>query len=216
VHTSLGALKANLSTDQSMGSSGHKFVAHTKSLSPAAQVKDGGYGLAPHPLRLRLGQVFWPRPPGRRRLLTVRRVLGPKVIVECISAKDEPRATLSASRLLATRDDGQGRHYQFQGFLARRYATFACVWEVGAGEAVLCLPEWHPGRPVRIPDRLVPAEARTPGAWMRVNCDLSASSAGRLQIADLVATASPELSHKPALQRGAPRGHTNIESARSR
>jgi hypothetical protein len=104
--------------------------------------------------------------------------------------KQSLRVTLA--RLLAVRADGQGQYYQFQGFAPRRYDTRAYVWALDEREAVLCLPEWHPRRGVHLPVRLVPAEARTAGAWLRARCDLSASSAGRLQVADLVSWSKPE------------------------
>jgi hypothetical protein len=92
---------------------------------------------------------------------------------------------VSLSRLLALRDDGQGLDYQFQGFKPRRYSTVAFVWSLLGADAILCLPEWHPRRPVRIPARLLPDLGQGEGVWLSLTCDLSASSAGRLQPADL-------------------------------
>lgn len=111
--------------------------------------------------------------------------------------------SLSARRLLAVRPDGQGMHFQFQGFAPRRYETSGYVWSVVAGDAVLCLPEWHPNRPVHLPARLLPALARRAGAWLRLRCDLSASSAARLQLADLGEAADhvcPAHLHLPSLE----------------
>jgi hypothetical protein len=175
-----------------MGSPGHAFIAHTKSLSPRAQPKDGGYGPPPHPLVIRPGQRYWPRAARRRAVLVVRRVERERAVMDHPDHQQAPvRVTLA--RLLAPRADGQGRNYQFQGFSPRRYATCAYVWSVDGAEAVLCLPEWHPYRPVRLPLRLLPSDGRRDGAWLRLRCDLSASSAGRLQVADLVTWGSPEL-----------------------
>jgi hypothetical protein len=173
-----------------MGSSGHAFIAHTKALSPRAQAKDGGYGPPPHPRLARPGQRYWPRAARRREVMILRRVDGEHALMERPGSRQAPvRVTLA--RLLAVRADGQGRHYQFHGFAPRRYVTPAYVWSLGDAEAVLCLPEWHPGRAVRLPVRLLPPDARHAGAWLRARCDLSASSAGRLQVADLTSSAEP-------------------------
>jgi hypothetical protein len=173
-----------------VGSSGHAFIAHTKALSPRAQAKDGGYGLPPHPRTIRSGQLYWPRLSKRREVLTVRRVERELVVMAQQGHKQSLRVTLT--RLLAVRADGQGQYYQFQGFAPRRYDTRVYVWALDEREAVLCLPEWHPRRGVRLPIRLVPAEARAAGAWLHARCDLSASSAGRLQVADLVTWSEPK------------------------
>jgi hypothetical protein len=184
-----------------MGPSGHAFIAHTKALSPRAQPKDGGYGLPPHPLSARAGQVYWPRGARTRRLLVVRSVRESRVV---IAPADDRRAatTISIRRLMATRADGQGLHFQFQGFAPRRYDTNAYVWSMDADEAVLCLPEWHAGRPVRMPARLLPPAARHGGAWLKLRCDLSASSAARLQPSRLTVAAehvAPPHLHRPGL-----------------
>jgi hypothetical protein len=184
-----------------MGSSGHAFIAHTKALSPRAQSKDGGYGRAPHPLRVRVGQCYWPRAGRQRDLLVVKRVERDRVLL--VRPGDRRTVTRVASTaLLALRSDGQGRRYQFQGFTPRRYDTSGYVWSLEGSNAVLCLPEWHPRRPVRLPGRLLPAEASRQGVWLQLRCDLSASSAGRLQPSDLVAAlnpARPEWLHLPDL-----------------
>lgn len=184
-----------------MSSAGHAFVAHTKSLSPRAQAKDGGYGLPPHPLLARVGQLYWPRAARSRRLLVVSGLRGDRVTM--VAADDRRAITTAAiSRLLAARGDGQGAHFQFQGFASRRYETLAVVCSVEGAEAVLCLPEWHPARPVRLPARLLPGSARDRGTWLRLDCDLSASSAARLQparIAAAVEQAAPPHLHPPGL-----------------
>lgn len=184
-----------------MGSPGHAFIAHTKALSPRAQAKDGGYGLPPHPLVARVGQRYWPRAARSRRLLVVKRLEHERVVM--VRADDRHAVTSVATRrLLATRPDGQGLRFQFQGFAPRRYETTGYVWSVDRDQAVLCLPEWHPARPVRIPTRLLPPAARRAGAWLRLRCDLAASSAARLQPADLTATveqAAPLHLHCPGL-----------------
>jgi hypothetical protein len=183
-----------------MGSSGHAFIAHTKALSPRAQPKDGGYGAPPHPLAVRAGQLYWPRAAGKRRVLVVTRVQRQRVTMAALERRDA-LVHVTLSRVLALRADDQGRHYQFQGFLPRRYQTLAYVWSTDDREAVLCVPEWHPRRAARLAVRLLPENARRSGTWVRVRCDLSASSAARLQLADLVATPEPDRqsTHPPAL-----------------
>jgi hypothetical protein len=181
-----------------MGSPGHAFIAHTKALSPRAQPKDSGYGLPPHPLAARAGQLYWQRAARTRRVLVVRRLQDDRVVM---GTSDDRRAvsTVAAGRLLKTRADGQGLHFQFQGYAPGRYMTSAYVWSVAGDEAVLCLPEWHAGRPVRLFTRLLPATARRAGAWLRLRCDLSASSGARLQPSDLVVAIEPARVHRPAL-----------------
>ncbi len=175
-----------------MGSSGHAFIAHTKALSPAAQAKDGGYGPPPHPGQVRAGQRYWPRAGHRRAVLTVKRVDGARAVL-AHPDRGHPSVRVSVDRLLAVRPDGQGRHYQFHGFAPRRYATYAYVSAVQDGHAVLCVPEWHPRRAVHLPVRLLPADSRHSGAWLNARCDLSASSAARLQVADLAIGPPPAM-----------------------
>jgi hypothetical protein len=164
-----------------MGSAGHAFIAHTKALSPLAQCKDGGYGPPPHPKTVRIGQRYWPRIGTSRDLLVVRRLDSDRAVVGTLRDRRSVRR-IAVSRLLEVREDSQGRYYQFQGFSPRRYTTGAYVRAIQGGEAELCVPEWHPGRAVRVPARLLPAAAQVPGAWLCADCDLSASSAARLQL----------------------------------
>ncbi len=187
-----------------MGSPGHAFIAHTKALSPLAQCKDGGYGPPPHPLSVRAGQRYWPRAASVREVLLVGRVARGRASVTAVENR-RVRRSLAVARLLAIRADGQGRHYQFQGFSSRRYRAYAYVWALEDREAVLCVPEWHPRRPVRLPARLLPPSTGYAGAWVLASCDLSASSAARLQLADLVPSTEPPAGtlYPPALE---PRG----------
>jgi hypothetical protein len=181
----VGAPMVRSSIESSMGSAGHAFIAHTKALSPPAQCKDGGYGLPPHPRSARAGQRYWPRADRVRDVLVVRRIDGDRVVVTGV--EDRVRRSLAVRRLLALRDDGQGRYYQFQGFLSRRYQTLVNVRTFVDDEVILRLPEWHPERDVHLPKRLLPAGSQYPGAWLTAFCDLSASSAARLQLADFEA-----------------------------
>jgi hypothetical protein len=186
-----------------MGSSGHAFIAHTKALSPRAQTKDGGYGPPPHPVYARAGQRYWPRAARGRDLLIVKRVERDRVVL-ALPRDRRKSIRIATQRLLAVRTDGQGRQFQFLGFSPRRYDTSAYVWSIEGTDAVLCLPEWHPRRPVRLPARLLTSAARQAGAWVRLQCDLSASSAARLQPSELVAT--PEPPHPARLPRPDLRG----------
>lgn len=183
-----------------MGSAGHAFVAHTKSLSPASSVRDGGWGDAPHPLEVRVGQRFWPRSGRRKRAFAVKRVLGETVLVQRLDQTRE-QARITRKRLLAVREsDGQGRYYAFAGFVSRRYDTYAYLAAADGETAFLVLPEWHPARPVKIPLRQLPFGSRAVGGWYRVEADLSASSAPRLGLAGLTAAEDPgpERQHRPA------------------
>ena len=128
--------------------------------------------------------------------MTVRRVEADHVLV-VKPGHGRAAVRVSLRRLLAVRPDGQGCYYQFHGFAPRRYVTSAYVCSVGDAEALLCLPEWHPRRPVRLPARLLASESRHVGAWVRVRCDLSASSAGRLQLSDLLPGLAPDPGSMP-------------------
>lgn len=186
-----------------MGAAGKKLHGHgarRKSNSPSASVSDGGYGLPPHPTRIRAGQTFWRRTsPGRRR----------RPFVVCTITDDgsvhgrridasRERVRVSLGLLTQTRLDGQGEHYQFGVWTPRRYRTWAAVVAVEAQHTILVLPEWHPGRPVRFPTRLVPADARRPGAWLTVKADLSSTSAGPLNLSEIARCADPGCSRCPA------------------
>jgi hypothetical protein len=163
-----------------MGGTGHAFISHTKALSPRPGVSDGGYGPPPHPLVARPGQRYWPRRGRRRRGFDVKRVAGEEVVGARVDGNREG-VVVTLERLLARREDGQGAHYQLEGYRSRSYSTFAYVHAIGDGEAVLCLPEWHPQRPVSLFPSLIPEPARFPGAWLTLRCDLSAWSAARLE-----------------------------------
>lgn len=157
--------------------------ARHKHRSPAPSAADGNYGLPPHPARAGAGQRYVARQSRRHRSLTLAgsadRDGRCRARVEC----SQQLISVSAARLLATREDGQGRHFQFLGFRPRRYRTWAVIASLADHEAVIILPEWHSARPVRLPRRVLPATASGPGRWLRVSADLSASNAGRLNVA---------------------------------
>ena len=180
--------------------------ARRRNTSPAAQVKDGGHGRPPHPRRVVAGQIYWPRTGGtRRHQLTVVRVGSEgRVTAKRTDGSGAP-LTLSAARLLCAGDDGQGRFYSFVKWSPRRYKTWALTAAVNSGEAVLVLPEWHPGRPVTIAHRLLPVGARDPGDWLTLTADLSKPTAAGLEVAPIAATEPPsdlpEVRWRPASER---------------
>jgi hypothetical protein len=95
---------------------------------------------------------------------------------------DMTAVNLSSKRLLAARPDGQGAHYQWHGWTPRRYRTVAQVVSCSDAQAILCLPEWHPGRPVAIPLRLLPQASREAGAWVWCDASLAEPTAGKLEV----------------------------------
>lgn len=174
-----------------MASSGHRFIAHTKALSPRAGAATGVHGLPPHPLAARPGQRYWPRAGARRVAFDLRRVTGAQAHGERESGGVPVAVKLP--RLLAVRDaDGQGRWYQFLGYKPRRYKAVAQVVARDERLAVLCVPDWHPRRGVPLFTTLLPAGAQEPGDWLALTCDLSAPSGARLQPSGLVAIAAPD------------------------
>jgi hypothetical protein len=194
-----------------MGGSGKSLRgggARQKRNSPSAQNKDGGYGLAPHPLAVRSGQRYFPRVGRRRRLLQVEAVAGG--VVRARQVDGGAKVRLSLERILAIGADGQGAHYQFAGFASRRYATYAQVVdpEVERSFAAIVLPEWHPARSVRIAARLIPDGSRHPGAWLTCTADLSQPKAAALNVADVAPSAVapealPDVTFRPAEERAA-------------
>jgi hypothetical protein len=171
-----------------------------KNNSPAAQSKDGGYGLPPHPRAVRPGQRYFPRAGRRRRLLQVVGLDAVRGIVSAKRVDDGHAVQLTSARMLAVSEDGQGLHYQFAGYGQRRYVTYAQVVEVDTRSSLvtLVLPEWHPGKPVRVATRLVPGQQRLRGAWLSCTADLSQPTAAALNVADLEPVGAPA-DHVPAV-----------------
>jgi len=178
----------------------HRHGARSKARSPAASVSDAGYGAPPHPVRIRAGQRFWPRSGRRRRPIVVCGIGDDGFVRARRLDGDRERVRVSAARLAARRPDGQGRYYQFIAFAPRRYQTWAVVVRVDTDETTLVLPEWHPARPVRLPSRLLPEQARRPQTWLSLRADLSVSAGGQLNPAELSVCADPglELCDRPA------------------
>lgn len=183
-----------------MGVAGKKFLRldHSKSNSPAAQNKDGGWGQPPHPKTIRRGQQFWPRTGKKRRPFQVRTVRGDTVTG--VRRDDRETVRYSAMRLLETRPDGHGRYHQFCAYAGGRYPTLAYVHSIQATTAILVLPEWHPRRPVQQPLSVIPRAAREPGSWLRCQADLGAPSAARLNLSQLRPSRPPDFDayHAPA------------------
>jgi hypothetical protein len=186
-----------------MGGAGKKLHGHgarSSARSPAAAVTDTGHARPPHPIRVRVGQKFWPRAGRRRRPFVVIRVGRDGLVAGRRTDGEHEPVHLTALRLLATRNDGQGRHYSFLAWTPRRYRTWAVLTERNATFATLVLPEWHPGRAVRLPTRLVPGELRE-GEWLMLRADLHVCGAGQLNPSHLTPCADPgpELCHRPSL-----------------
>lgn len=185
-----------------MGVAGKKFLRldHSKSNSPAAQNKDGGWGQPPHPKMIRRGQQFWPRTGNKRRPFQVRTVRGDTVTG--VRLDDRETVRYSVSRPLEVRPDGHGRHHQFCAYNSGRYTTYAYVHSIQATTAILVLPEWHPSRPVQQPLAVIARAAREPGAWLRCQADLGAPSAARLNLAQLRPCRPPSADecHQPAYE----------------
>lgn len=185
-----------------MGGAGKKLPgggARRKANTPRLTAALGD-GPLPHPRRLVSGQRFMPRRCGRRRTFTVTRVDRDGVVAAVKEDGGRERITLRAERLLSVSEDGSGTHYRFVGFRAgRRIQTFAYVAGCCDGRLVLILPEWHPARPVRYPQRLMP-EGRL-GAWLTVSADLGQAHAAALNLADLRLGVDPgaDRCHRPRL-----------------
>jgi hypothetical protein len=187
-----------------VGASGKKLRgggARKKVNSPAA-TPALGFGAPPHPLRVLAGQRYAPLHARRKRPFTITR--GPRG--DRVSAvKDDgqrERIELRTGRLLAADSDGRGEHYRFIAYTpGRRYRTYAYVAAIRGELAVLVLPDWHPRRPARMARRLLPPAARGEGAWLTCTADLGQPQAGRLNIAPLLACATPrpEICHRPRL-----------------
>lgn len=191
-----------------MGGAGKKLPghgAHSKSNSPPAQSADGGHGRPPHPLRLRPGQVFWPRAKRthRRSLMLLSAGTGTSVVARRLDGAGE-QVRVSAARLLARGEDGQGRYYSFVKWSPRRYETWACVVSVEGEQATLVLPEWHPALPVRISARLLPASCRRAQEWLSVKADLSQPSAGRLNVEAIGPCEDPGLGARHPIAHASP------------
>lgn len=98
---------------------------------------------------------------------------------------------ISSERITARNADGIGRYFTFLAWVPRRYHTWAVVMSVLKDQAILVLPEWHPGRPVGFPSRLLPEDARLSGTWLSLTADLSVVAGGQLNPADLAVCEDP-------------------------
>jgi len=190
-----------------VGASGKKLSGHgarVKTRSPAPTPADGGWGRVPHPARVINGQRFMPlHGRGRRPFRVTSHRKSGRVFAVMVDGRQE-RIELSAERLIAVDERGNGRHYRFIAYLAgRRYRTYAWVAGIEAEHARLVLPEWHPRRPVRFPTRLLPDAARHEGAWLTCTADLGSAHGAALNLADLAVCADPgpKVCHRPAPSR---------------
>jgi hypothetical protein len=177
-----------------MGASGKKLQGHgqrRKATSPAASVRDGGWGNPPHPICARTGQKYWPLSGPRRRAFVVQSVSPDgAVCARRIDGKHE-RIKTTVERVIATCSSGEGRYYSFLAWMPRRYRTWAAVMEIAECYSTLVLPEWHPRRPISFPTRLLPSDARQPGAWLTLQADLSVAAGGQLNPSSLECCEEP-------------------------
>jgi hypothetical protein len=186
-----------------MGAAGKKLRGHGarhKSNSPTATAATGGYAPLPHPRRVLTGQRYTPLKARRRRPFTITRQLKNGRVYAVKLDEQRERITLETARLLAVDDAGEGLHYRFLGYQpARRYDTFAYLASLDPNTALLCLPDWHSQRLVRLPLVLLPDGTRRAGQWFRCTADLGQPTAGRLNIADLLACTDPgrRVCHQP-------------------
>jgi hypothetical protein len=177
-----GSLSTPAAYGAQMAAAGKKLHGHgarRRARSPAASVSDGGYGPPCHPVRVLVGQRFWPRYGLRRRPFVVFRVAADGTVYGRRLDSAGGRVKSTALRLTATRVDGEGLYYVFLGWSARRYRTWAVLVGSQGGESCLVFPEWHPARCVVFPRRLLPPDADA-GAWMTVRASLSAVAGGQL------------------------------------
>ena len=193
-----------------MGGSGKKLRGHgarQKANSPALTAADGGWGPLPHPLRIVAGQRFSPLESRRRRAVRVTRSMKSGVALAVKADGRRERVALRVDRLLAVDRDGRGRYYRFLGYQAGgSYRTWAYVAGVNGEVAQLCLPEWHPRRPVRFPLRLLPAAGNEVGTWLDCTADLGQPHAAKLNLADLRPCTDPgeAVCHLPDLSVASP------------
>jgi hypothetical protein len=179
-----------------MGASGKKLQGHgqrRKATSPAASVGDGRFGSPPHPICARTGQKYWPLSGKQRRAFVVQSVDTDGVVRARRADGKRERLKASAERITAQTDDGRGRYYSFLAWVPRRYRTWAMVIGVAEGQSTIVLPEWHPGRPISFPTRLLPEQARAPGAWLTLQADLSVAAGGQLNPSHLACCDEPGL-----------------------
>jgi hypothetical protein len=178
-----------------MGASGKKLQGHgarRKGTSPAPTPALGGWGVPPHPLRIVNGQRYASLIGRTRRPFVVTNHLSSGRVFATRTDASEERFTLTAGRLLAADPGGAGRYYRFLAYTAgRRYRTYAFLAALHGDQALLHLPDWHPGRPVRYPARLLPNQVLRPGTWMRCSADLGQAQGAQLNLADLEPCSDP-------------------------
>jgi hypothetical protein len=183
-----------------VGGAGKKLPrggARHKSNSPRPTAAQGA-GPLPHPVRLVSGQRFVPLGKRRQRTFTLTRVAADGTVRAVKEDGAKERIQLRAQRLLACDDRLVGIHYRFIGYRAgRRYRTYGYVVAIADDTATLVLPDWHPARTVRFPERLMPVVA--PGLWLELSADLGQPRAGALNLADLRirGEAPPKGCHQP-------------------
>ncbi len=135
----------------------------------------------PHPRAVRPGQRYFPLDPRSNSRVTV---CVTRASESCQARREDVKRALvrvTAKRLLATREDGSGRHYRFVGFAARSYQTHVAVVDVAGSWVRVVCPEWHPGLAITVAAGAVDPAHRTPGSWLACRADLAADSPSRVQ-----------------------------------
>ena len=176
-----------------MAAAGKKLRGHgarSKARAPAGSVSDGGYGPPPHPVRVLVGQRYWPRRASCRRPFAIISAPRNDCVIGVRTDGRRERVRITAHRLLARRADGRGLHYSFLGWESRRYRTWAVVVAIDDTVGTLVLPEWHPARPLRMPAGLLPNGA-CQGCWLTLKADLYAVAPGQLNPSDFACCDDP-------------------------
>jgi hypothetical protein len=136
-----------------------------------------------HPVRVRAGQVFFPRRGARRRRMTVRTVEGEWVGVVL---DDGSGRRLALDSLLEVDEEGAGVRYRFQGWKPRPrgYRTELRVARVEPDTALcgLLLPEWDGATEIEELLSTLPRAMRVTGAHGSCMADLASPSAAGLGI----------------------------------
>lgn len=151
-----------------------------------------------HPSRVRPGQRFFQRAGSRRLRFTVKRVEGDWALVE---REDGSKGRVSIDRLLQSDGEANGVNYRFHGWrrLPRGYRIGFVVRDIDeeAGVCAIALPEWDPDAKVGLPTRTLPEALRAEGAQGSCRADLTALSAGALDL-HAFSAAKPKGLSRPA------------------
>ncbi len=180
-----------------MGSSGHAFLAHTKALSPPpAPATAAG---ARRRTRWRCAPASATgRAPADASASSSSSASAARR--SSCSGSTAPRsAAVTRTRLLAVRDDGQGRHYAFGGCVPRALREPRDDRRDRRRGGGARRPRVASGAAGATAAAAAAARQRDAGAWYRVDADLGAPSAARLQLSGFTLVADPGAArvHRP-------------------